>query len=267
MAISLKAYDSNIRVCLLYEPSAIKNLSKQELDFFDLLIKVDGADYTIGETKQYQRVKLLAYKYTPFDFTMYMDVDGIWHPAKKPSWFLGEVINNEFSIGMNGEYNVKMKTKSKPGYTYWGDVDVICKYWKIKNILPQTVSGFFSFHKTQNVEQLFKTALMVYDDTLAPTTQWANGKADEYCFNVAMGLLQMRQDPFHVFYFDKLNGVKQESEIYNNYWGLAIGGNKVSQNVVILYNRLVNKFSIIKGMASRHYHIDKIDIIPERKKF
>jgi hypothetical protein len=266
MAISLKAYDKDIRVCLLYEPSAIQSLTEKELSFFDHKILVPESHYTVNGTKQYQRAKLTVNRLSPFDFTIYMDVDGIWFPGKKPTHLLGEVINKEFTIGLNAEYNVRTRMKSKQGYIWWGDCEKICKYWGIKEYMMQTVSGFYSFHKTDRVNELFNTALRVYDDANDNAMKWANGKADEYCFNVAMGLVGMRQDQFHVFYFDKLNGIKPEPWIYDNFWGLAIGGVKVSEKVVILYNKLVNKCSMIKGMLTRHYHVEKSEVIPERKK-
>lgn len=267
LALSLKAYDSNIRVCLLFSRDAIQHLKAEETNVFDQLIELPESEYMINGKPQYQRSKLVVNKYTPYDFTLYMDADNIWVPEKKPSFLLGELIHQDFTIGMNGNYNVRTGLKSKNNYTYWGEPDKICKYFQIKNTLPQTVSGFYAFWKNAKTDSLFDLARKVYDDPKAPTITWANGKADEYCFNVAMGILGWEQAPFHVFFFDKINGNLSPDEIYKGFWGVATGGHKVKENIIQLYNRLVNKYSLRLGKITRHYHVNKIEVVPERKVF
>lgn len=267
LAMSLKVYDPNVSITLLYEPSAIAHLTEREKKFFDNMILIPESDYTVAGTKQYQRVKLLINKYTPYDHTFYLDADNIWLD-KKVSWLFGELCNKDFYIGYNGQYDVRTNRKTKPGYTYWCESEKdVCIYFGIKNIMPQTVSGFFYFKKCKWVDDMFTDALRVYDDQKAPTITWAGGKADEYCFNVSLGLIDYTQPEFHVFYFDKLNGIIDSSKIYQNFWGIAIGGNKVSKNLVIIYNRLVNKYCTVLGITERHYHIDKNKVVPERKSF
>lgn len=267
LALSLKAYDSNIRVCLLYSESAIAHLKKDELELFDFRTELPMEEYLVNGKPQYQRSKLVVNKYTPFDFTMYMDADNIWVPEKKPSWLAGELMHKDFTIGMNGSYNPATNLKSKLNYTFWGDPEKICKYFNIRTILPQSVSGFYSFWKNDKTDKLFELARKVYDDPNAPTVTWANGKADEYCFNVAMGLLNMQQAEFHVFFFDKINGNLKPEEIYSGFWGIATGGHKVKEPIIQLYNRLVHKYSLRLGKMSRRYHVNKADVIPERKAF
>lgn len=262
LALSLKAYDDRIRVCLLYEPSAVKTLTRSELDYFDQMIEIDPNDYAGG----YQRAKLCINKYTPYDFTVYLDADNIWLPGKTPSHFIGEVMHDKFRIGMYGGYSTKSGIQ-KEGYTFWGDPGSIVRHFGIKEFMPQTISGYYSFWKSEENDKLFELARQVYDDQTAPHKKWAGGKADEYCFNVAMGLLGITQAPYNAIYFDKVDGKKTPEEIYKNFWAIAMGTHKCSDNLVVLYNQLVNKYSQVKGMDTRHYHVDKRDVIPERNIF
>jgi len=264
LALSLKAYDEKIKVCLLHDNKSIEHLTKPELDCFDKFIEIDPKDI---QNSQYQRSKLCVYKYSPYDFTVYMDVDSIWLPGKTPSMFIGDVLSDQFRIGMYGGYNIEQNRILKEGYTFWGEPIMIAKYHNLQGIMPQTISGYFSFWKSPENEALFNMALEVYDDQDAPAKKWAGGKADEYCFNVAMCKLGRRQDEFHPVYFDKVNGKLTGEEIYKNYWSMAMGTHKVTDNLVVLYNALVNKYSQVKGMDTRHYHVDKRDVIPERNIF
>lgn len=265
MALSLKAYDPHIRVCILYEPRAIAHLTPHELTFFDEKIVLPESEYTINGKRYYHRSKVIVNKYTPWDFTMYMDVDNIWLPDIKPSWLLGECLHHEFRIGMAGHYNVKTDTKINAGYTYWCEPREACKYWGIKNVMPNTISGFYSFHKAGISQELFSEAAKVYDDMKAPFYDWNGGKADEYCFNVAMGRLNMVQPPFHVFYFHKTNGHLEANEIYENFWGIATGGATVPENLIILYNKCVEKYAFRAGLDIVRRHVNKSEVVTERK--
>lgn len=265
LALSLKANDKKTPISLLHDKQSIAHLTRDELSLFDNLIEVDDKDWIINGVKCPFRFKLLLNKYTPYDYTVYMDADNIWIPDRKVSWLIGETINEPFSIGYNGEYDVKsQRSTGSNKYPYWGDAREICKYWSI-DYLPQTVSGFMAFHKAESFK-VFELALEAFNDKDAPGQQWVGGKSDEYCFNVAMGRVGMIQDKLKVFYFDRLDGEMRGEDIYKGYWGIATGGNKVSEKIVLLYNKLVNKYSVDMNMKTRHYHRNKIDVIPDRKK-
>jgi hypothetical protein len=271
LALSIKANDTRIRVCILHDTKSIAHLTPKEKEVFDILQVVPEDYYMIEGKPHYFRAKLLLNKLTPFEFTMYMDADNIWIPDKKVSWLLGEIVNDDFTIGNNGEYLVKeKKNQGAKNYPMWEGpegIDKLVSYWNIQNFIPQTVSGFIAFRKCEQVEQVFHYALKAYDDPKAPGRVWVNGKSDEYCFNIALAILNVRLKYFNIFYFDRMDGNKPPTEVYEKYWGIATGGHKVSFNVVNLYNRLVNKYSVEMGMPTRHYHVDKTDFIPERDKY
>lgn len=265
LAISLKVYQPNTSITLLTEPQAIQHLTPKEKSLFDKIIIIPESEFTLNGVKQYQRVKLLVYKYTPYKRTFYFDSDNIFLD-KKISWLYGEVHDRKFHIGMFGSYDLATNKRTKNTYTYWcEDIQAVCKYYSI-SYLPQTVSGYYFFEKGE-ADSIFEEALKVYDDPKAPCVRWANGKPDEFCFNVALAKLGIRQDEFHVFYFDKINGHMEAKEVYSRFWGIATGGNRVSRNLVVIYNRLVDKYCIKSGIETRRYHVNKADVIPERKMF
>jgi len=119
LALSLKAYDDKIKVCLLHDNKATAHLTSQELGYFDSMVVCDPLDYANG---QYQRTKLCAYKYSPFDFTIYLDADSIWLPGKTPSQFIGECLHDQFRIGMYGYFNSYFAP-----YTAFGN-EAICRF-------------------------------------------------------------------------------------------------------------------------------------------
>lgn len=269
LALSLKNSCKDVPIALVYENETISQLTKSELAFFDHFVKIPESFYTVNGSKQYQRAKLCANLITNklgWEYTIYMDADNIW--LDKPvSQLFGELSRKDFFIGYNGDYNATTKAYSNNGYTYWGDEKQICKYHGITQYLPQTVSGFFYFKNGPAADALFENAREVYDDPKAPTITWANGKPDEYCINIALAKINYRQQKAHIFYFDKINGTIKEAAIKQMYWGVAAGGNVLSPKMVDLYNRLVDKNCYLGNINSRHFHVDKKDVITERQRF
>lgn len=262
LAMSIKAYAPTAKITLVHDES-INSLTEEELAFFDILKPVNDADYMIGGKKQYQRLKLCVDKYTDYEHTLYIDVDTIWFPEKDINKLFDSLEDKEFCIGYNGYYNPKTRAKTNLNYTYWGNPDEISRYFNLTNILPQTISGVFYFKKSEFTKDLFNSARNIYNDQNCPHIRWANGKPDEYCFNVALSILNYQQDETHFVYFDKVNGQMKNDQIYNYFWGAAAGGNKLQPVMKRLYNQLVDLYSNHFGIKT-HYHIDKKTVIPER---
>ena len=267
LAMSLKAYDPSIQICLVHDNKAIAHLGDAELELFDTLIVADEADYLIDGKKQYQRLKLCAYKYSPFINSLYIDVDTIWFPKKKVSDLISSLMQYDFYIGKNTDFDPADKVKRMSNYTYWGDPVKTSRYFGLKNKMPQTISGVFWFKKCEYCAGIFSRALQVYGDKKAPTQKWANGIADEYCFNVSLSERNYQQDNCHIVYFDKSNGNISREQMFSNFWGLAAGGNKLSYIVRDLYNDLVDLYHTNFNFEIKRKHVDKIAVIKERRNF
>lgn len=250
--MSIKAYDQTIPIVLVHDVQSIAHLSEEELNVFDLLKEADPSDYVIGETKQYQRLKLCVDKYSDFDETLYIDVDTIWFPKKSVSDFMKKLSGFKFFIGQNGIYDPLTGKKTTEKYTFWEDPKVICKYFGIKNKLPQTVSGVFFFKKGEFSEKVFNRARVVYDDPDVPCKPWANGKPDEYCFNVALAEAGHEQSDSHIVFFDRINGALNSKQIYSSFWGLAIGGTKISDHMRSIYDPLIDLYAKVFNFTPRY---------------
>lgn len=265
--MSLKAYEPSLLIHLVHDSKAIKHLNDAERSLFDSFSDADPADYMIDGKPQYQRMKLCAHKYSPFEETLYIDVDTLWFPKKPISGLISHLRAHNFFIGKNAEFNPTAKNKPN-NYTYWyKDPLQICKYFKLTNPMPQTISGVFWFKKSAFCDRLFVRCLEIYNDKAAPCRQWANGKPDEYCFNVALSELGYQQKNTHLVYFDKVNGVISREQMCNNFWGLAAGGNQLIDVVRSFYNDLVKAYSKVFNTGITRFHVDKMAVIRERRNF
>lgn len=261
LALSIKAYDTELPVCVLVDANgrSISHLNEEEKSIFDKVVTCNEADYMVGDVPHYQRLKMCVDIYSPFtEGSLYIDADSILFPDRKCSYLIGELVNKDFVIGMNGFYDVQEHKVKALNYTFWGEpADMVC-YHQLTNNLPQSVSGLFWFRKCESTHKLFSTAREVYDDKNAPKTPWRKGWPDEYCFNVAMSILGMSQKYFQPLYFDKVHGTVTKDKMYFDFWGLAVGGIKVEGDLTVLYNRLVNKYNArLERKSPPRHHVDK----------
>jgi hypothetical protein len=266
--MSLKAYEPSIFIHLVHDEKAIANLTEKEIDLFDSLAVANPRDYTVKGEKQYQRMKLCVSKYTPFENTLYIDVDTLWFPGKKVSELVSSLMAHDFFIGKNADYDVSDK-KKYISYTFWEEPGRICRYFKLKK-LPQTISGVFWFKQTEFTSKVFARALEIYNDPKAPCRRWANGKPDEYCLNTALSEMNFEQENAHLVYFDKTNGEIPRKAMYNNFWGIALGGNRLSDEVRRLANELVDYYhseQFAFNMEFKRPYLDKAAVIKERRNF
>lgn len=272
LALSIKNTTKDVPIAIVHDNQSISMLTEREHSFFDHYVTLPEKYYTIGDSKQYQRSKLcldLIAKTLGWERVIYMDADNLW--LDKPvSWLFGELANKDFFIGYNGEYNVNTKQRTNKNYTYWaldGNEKRVCEYHGIKSFLPQTISGFVYFKAGPKADSIFKKAREVYDDPNAPTITWAGGKPDEYCMNISLALHDYKQEQAHIFYFQNVNGGLSDDNIQKKFWGFATGGNVVNPKIVHLFNRKVNLLCIQNDISTRHYHVDKKDVILERAKY
>ena len=261
LTLSIKSYNPNIRVCLLHSEEAVSHLKKNELSVFDQQIIIPEEEYLFNGKPQYQYAKLLLDKFTPFENTVYLDADTILLPDKKINF--QNYFQNDFTISSTGYYDAITAKMPNSKYQFWGNTQTITKHYNLTK-LPQTISDFICFKKGTITESIFDAARTIYKDNTAPTVVWAGGKADEFCFNVALAQLGIIPEIFIFNFFDKVDGMRPPQEIYKNYFGLSVGGSIVPSVIEELYNRIVHKYSVQLNKMSRHYHINKKTLIPER---
>ena len=261
LAASLRVVSPNVHIALLYDSDGINTLTEEHLKLFNQRIEIGGDEITVADSKHYQIAKLLVYKYSPFDFTIYIDADSLW--GDKPVEDLFERFKDEsFYVGAHSIYDKATQRLDALGYTHWCRPYEACVYHNL-DWIQQTISGLFYFKKCQLTEDLFITSLKVYFDPDTPNFIWANGKPDEYCFNVALAKHGIKLDRNSLIYFDKLHGKADEGAMFSNHYGIAIGGHKIEYNLRRIYDRRAHE-ACQKLNVSSFASIEKSQAIQSR---
>lgn len=80
LALSIKAFDSELPVCVLVDASgrSISHLNDEEKSIFDKVVTCSESDYMVGDVPHYQRLKMCVDIYSPFtEGSLYIDADSI----------------------------------------------------------------------------------------------------------------------------------------------------------------------------------------------
>lgn len=267
LAMSIKAEDPKTEIALFYTDSAISTLKEWHTKVFDHFYVVPEEAYMVDGKPQYQRCKLLMYHFSPFDETLYLDVDALWCPNRKARWLMSELEDYNFTIGCGGFLDIGNEKIEKNQYTFWGEWQEILKHHKITGgRLWQTWSAVVWFKKDPAIERMFELALEVYDDPDAPCKEWAGGKPDEYCFNVAMALcnIEPHEQCYVPVYNTFIGGVKNPDEIKKQFWGFGMTGHQVRPTDEETYNKWVNQLCVKFNIPDRFHHVNKKNKIVER---
>ena len=267
LALSIKANDRHIKVAMICDKKSVSCLTPTHLKYFDHLYEIPQACITLGDQTHHFKAKTHLYDLTPFDKTLFLDADTLFCPNRKISWLFGELDEVNFSIPNNGYFDPLKNNKTTNGYLWWGDLPKIKDYYNLKNKMPQTNSTLIYFKKGETAEKIFKTANQIYCDNKAPKVRKKWGFADEFCFNVSMSLHNYlpHELNWHPVYIHFIKSNIKELDIMQNYWAITNGGHTVSPVLIRIYNRLLNLYCTKNGIPDRFYHIDKSQVIPERK--
>ena len=269
LAMSIRANDRIIPITLICDEEGIKDLKPYMLNFFTEIKYINEKDITFKGKKHHFLLKTMLYNYSPYQNTLFLDADTIINPKRMISYLFGELQHYNFVTSNNGYFDFKknQQTLSTKTYQYWGDIDKIKMYYDLRDRLWQVNSTIIYFSKSKEAKNIFNLAEEIYRDELSPKKENKWGFADEYCFNIALSKLQWEANkaPYNPIFIQFLGQRIDKNIILRDYWGFTNGGHRVNPLLIRLYNEMVNKYSESFQIMDRFFHVDKQNVIKERK--
>jgi len=240
---TLKAADPSTAVALIHDNKAIAHLPETERRAFDVLIELPSV-YGTGFS-----AKLHLDQLTPFEKTLYLDVDMLWISKRKPSELLAELNGVQFTIITEGDSD-----KPNLKYYFWADEKEILQNYKIEWV-PQTRSEVMYFEKGTKVFE--KARQLNPERKLLTIRKFGTLIPDELYFNIAMGILNIKP---HVMnwqpaYWARLNGdrLPEVKDLRNGFYLLSFGSNFVSSTLQKVYDNFMIATS--HNLRTRWYKI------------
>jgi glycosyltransferase involved in cell wall biosynthesis len=177
MAASLRYWNPDIQIALAVNGQA-GQLATEPL--YDKVIPIPD-EYCTGEDGYFSpgKLKLHMDLLTPFEQTMYLDVDGL---CLKPIAPLFELLN-----GRKVASQVVSETKTDADWwpCKWMPFESVKRVYPVKDGVIQEINSSFIYFEKDSAEYFEKARECYIDDY---KTQWGNAFPDELAFNVAANI-------------------------------------------------------------------------------
>lgn len=238
LAASIKLNSPQTKVAVIHDGMAIDSA------LFDHAILIEAK-----HPGHMYKTKL--YDLTPFDKTLYLDVDMILVPEAKPDVLFDELDGVPFTV-----MNVQKE------YSPWADVTEIRKASGNNN---DPFYAYYSeamyFEKGKPAKDLFALASKQFKVKFE-NREFNGGVADELALTLAamkLGIQPHKANWRPVFWHfrDKQDAGKQPFQLKGKYLAYSIGGNSLPAYVKANYNNLATFYGRSMGVAKPYMATDK----------
>lgn len=232
-AASVKAADPTFPVTVAWGGYALNHLTHSQLAVFDDLMEVpDGGLVN----------KLKVAELTPYQKTLFCDVDAVWLPARSPKVLIEQMGESEFCAITEGWTGLKKGVESKEhAYPLWAGLEQIRKAYKLKaSKLYQCRSEVMYMKKTKRVTEMMSRAVDIYTNPAIEVRGFAGELPDEFALNIALAekgfdIVPELWKPSYWSPFHGLN-IPPVAKLMQEYFMLSAGGNNVDAGTMKLYN-------------------------------
>jgi hypothetical protein len=256
LAASIKVNDPDLPICLITG----NKVQEEHKLLFDIINPPIEKSITVKGAIQFIKAKTYMYEYSPFDETIFLDVDQVMIMGRKLSSLFDELAGIDLAISNTGIAKESIWASIKEVKSLYGNNP----FWNYH-------SEFIYFKKCAAVKSFFKAAIKIYDDNKITTAnKFANANmADELAFQAASiktGIYPHKENWLPNFWFDRdiKNSRKYPFEL-TEYITYSIGGNKIPNNVKDNYNILAKAYFAKLGLLNPYQVVDKRTFLPERK--
>lgn len=241
LAMSIKAIEPFAHITLVYTDSAIAHINKRNMWVFDNKMPIADTSEPFG-------VKLLLNNLSPYDRTLFFDVDTLWVHKTGPSKLFDQLKGVSFTGITEGFHDYSDPSLSDPSkhYFFWGDLDEIRQSWAIKNTIFQWRSEFIYFEKCEKTDAMFNLAKSVYaDPKIKSVKKFADHVPDELAFNISCAIygISPHKYKWQPTYWDMLNGGNMPpiEELREKYYLVSCGSHASYGALKRVYDNVSSK--------------------------
>lgn len=240
------------------------NMPQDYSKLFDTLITVPAEYYTTDGKTEFIKVKTHMYDLSPFDETIFLDVDMAWINNRNPEDLFNQLQDVDFTMANTGEAK---------GESVWANIAEVKKAWKTDKPFYNYHSEFVYFKKCAPVKKYFEKVKAVYDKPRVKGTSFGGARiADELAFQIASMVLDYypHQNNFlPTFWWGRSVGTKEfyhyPYQLADTYFGYSIGGKITPPNIAKNYNALASFYFQKAKLAKPWFAKDKKKFIQNRQ--
>lgn len=266
LAMGIKRY-SNVEIALFHDGAAISHFNDFDKSFFSLHPLPEYTYKSNSGPDSYLRCKTFLHDITPFTETIFLDADLIWHEDKNIDDLFNSLKEVDYTMINEGHLNFKTGENTiSRNYHFWAKPDAIKQGYEGEKTLKdaklyQLRSEFIYFKKNQANKKFFQLARQIYDHPKCHSVKFGNVLPDETAFDIASAILHHypHKDSYTPIYWSFLYKYLRlpVGEIYQRYYAYSMGGARVTDEQIDIYNSIYTKHCQFYGVKPDHKWIDK----------
>lgn len=269
LASSIKQTAPDIPIHLVFTPSAISHLNEFQLSYFNTISEAPKDIYYRGKNLEYIKAKCHMYDLSPFDTTIFLDVDMIWLSGRSINSLFDELSSLDYTI-QNRDFVDLASKNLDPGYSQWANVLEIKEAYGFKKGKYYSLhSEFVYFKKTKENKQFFNEWKNQYINLKVSHATFANGIPDELPLTIATVIHEKypHKDGFLPIFWERAEKPLDRPVLISGYYGYSIGGNHITENMKKTYNDFAAYYARLQGNHIVFKTESKNKYLPEREKF
>ncbi len=246
LAVSLRFNTPSINISILHDGSSLNQIT-EHLDIFNNVIQLKDEHFNSIHGKDYFKFKLHLDELTPYDRTLFLDVDMIWNPTKSPEFLFSELEGMKFTTSNRGTVTENMLSQ-------WASMEDVKQSYGIEKMYD--ISSEFMYFEGK--PEVFKKARETYAENKLTVKSFGEGKPDEIYLAVAMALTNTKphQSPWHPTYWQPYYFKKVYNQAYiQSHYATSTGGAFVQHNIKKVYDRLGEHYYNRMGVKKPFYQL------------
>ncbi len=230
MAMSIKYYNPEIHISIVHDGFSAYYIPRQYQRFIDDHILIEQSDFIKNGKLDPGLAKINLPKYLPYDYNVYLDVDGIALQDLAP---LMNATKKFYACEKIGEG----KFTDTIEYNIWATSDDIWKYFKLdkeKSVYRTIQTSFVVMRKGKELDAFYKQCLNNYSFPMADVKSiWGKTMPDELI--VSGTLAAINHDPdfgMPVVFYPNSYRIKDLAQIQSQFKVLSMYGNGLGTTLV-----------------------------------
>lgn len=263
LAISLRYHNKDIKIAICIANDGFNLLYDSEKGVFDQVIEIPDYCYLNedGSVDPY-KIKLHLDILTPFEKTLFLDVDMLWNNFKSPMELIDSLSGDSFKV----IYRDILDCDSDSLKSSWVSLKEVKEKYKINKVYDISSELIYFDHKSN----IFNLARKIYKDRILNIGKFGLGTPDEVYLMIAISLskLDFGGESWEPTYWEPRHYPKQHSrEFINNYYAISVGGAFVTNHIKKIYESLCKHYFYSLGIVTSPFQlINKSQIFNERRK-
>ena len=256
LALSIKRFNKDIKICLIIQEKIYKYLMGRVGWFDDIFFVHDSLVYSEKGVDP-AKVKTNIYKFLPYDENLYLDVDAACLKDITP---LMDELSAQDGFYLTDVRSLSKREENNKNYNIWADNEDIWDFFELDDqaVLPAIQSSFCYIKKGPEAARFFQTVQEFYEKKFPLKKlkfRWGGTLPDELIFSAACAKHNL--DPsaeVNPIFFGWRGRTIALNEIPLKYYFTAIYGNGVGSTLtkkiyIDWYNNLIKQYSRDLGVS------------------